>query len=237
MLNAYSRAFAQQSNTLELISEPWKPWIMKDENGQPSGVFIKITKNIFDKVGIEYRIKYYPWKRCIIRIEQGKSDALLMLVKTPDRKKYMIYTEPVMTDSLALYYNISKVIEWNRFEDLKMYSIGLTSGYGYGDEFNKAKEKYNYRLDYAITEEQAVMKLSKRRFDLAIMNKTVTEYFLEKNPQFDNIKAAVKPVRESIYYIAFSKKSQYLALLPKINSVIKEMKSEGVIDQILIESR
>ncbi len=236
MLNTSAGAFAQQSKALELISEPWKPWITKDENERPSGIFIRISKKIFNKAGIEYRIKYYPWKRCLKRIEKGESDALLMLVRTPEREKHMIFTEPIMTDSLLLYYNISKVIEWNRFEDLKIYWIGLTSGYDYGDELKKAKEKYNYKLDYATTEEQTIIKLSKRRVDLAITNKTATECFLKKNPQFDNIRAAEKPVRESVYYIAFSKKSEFLVHLPKINTVIKEMKSEGAIDQILIES-
>ncbi|MCP4349801.1 MAG: transporter substrate-binding domain-containing protein [Desulfobacterales bacterium] len=235
MLN--TGVFAQQSQTLELISEPWKPWITKDENGQPSGIFIKISKKIFDKAGIEYRIKYFPWKRCLHRMEKGKSDVLLMLAKSPEREKFMTFTEPVMTDLLLLYYNISKVIEWNKFEDLKTYKIGLTSGYDYGDEFNKAKERYKYRLDFAYTEKQTIMKLSAKRFDLGLMNKSVTESFLKKNPKVDNIRAAKKPVRESVYHIAFSKKSELAPLLPKINSIIEEMKSDGVIDQILIEDR
>lgn len=227
---------APTAQTIIMITEPWDPWIIAPEGQEPSGIFIEITKEICQQGQFQCQIEFYPWNRCLQRIENGESDVLLMLEKNPEREQYMIFSDPLFDDPNLIYYRVDDLpnFQWNQWEDLKPYLIGLTSGYTYGDEFEKAKVEQSYQFDTAPSDIQTFEKLIAKRFDIAILNKTIAEQYLRAHPELaGKIKAADKPIVNASYYIAFSKKSKYVDLLPTINAIIQRMKDDGTMNNFL----
>lgn len=43
---------------------------------------MKCARKVFEKIGVEYSVEYYPWNRCMELIENGKADAMFALKKT-----------------------------------------------------------------------------------------------------------------------------------------------------------
>lgn len=218
---------------VELISTLWDPWITEDSEKKPSGIFIKVTEEIFKEMDQDYIINYYPWKRSLKRIKDGSSDALLMLLKEKEREKYMLFSDPILNDKTLLYYTTKKPVSWNNFKDLEKYTIGITSGHNYGKEFEKAMKVNDYSIDFAITDLKNIEKLVKGRTDLIFINQSVMDAFLKKNPNVTNVRFSTKIIIEDIYHIGISKKAKNKINLPLMNSIIKRLRENGKIDEIV----
>lgn len=228
---------ALREPAVRMITEAWTPWIFEGRDGSAQGIFQEITREVCRRAGLRYEVKFYPWQRCLNMMGTGGADALLMLEKEPERERYMVYSEPILKDENLVYFHTDAPIqEWNSWADLKGFTIGMTSGYTFGDEFEKAKSKHQLRFDFAMTDVQTITKLVNGRFQVAIVNRTVAKTFFLANPRLAGcVKAAKKPASTALYYIAFSRKSDRLDVLPRMNAAIKAMKAEGIIDKLVYE--
>ncbi len=60
---------------------------------------MKCVKKVFENMGIEYSVEYYPWNRCVELIETGKADAMFSLRKTEERERKMIFPSEGLVQS------------------------------------------------------------------------------------------------------------------------------------------
>ena len=148
----------------------------------------------------------------------------------------MTFSDPFIPDRYLFWYRADRKqpVEWQNFADLKKYKIGISTGYSYGDDFPKAVKKYNLKLDYAKSDEINFGKLLKGRFDTFICMENVANAIFKNNPKLKGkFRTAEKPLMTLTMYMALSKNSPAVKLLPEINKIIQELIEDGTMKKLI----
>ena len=223
------------SSVIKVSTDPWEPWVLGNEGEVATdGLAIKFTRELFHRMGADLEIKIYPYKRCISQMKNGTRDMLLMVKKTEERKKYMLFSDLAVTDPQLIYFSKDHIgnFEWSSWKDLQGYTVGVVAGFNYGD-FDAAAKKYRINNELVLTDSQNIKKLLAGRVDFIFLSRSTANYYATQNPKLGKkLKAASKPVDVAKFYFGLSKKGNAVNYLPKINNILGEMKREGSLDKI-----
>lgn len=226
-------AAPEQTKKITMAIDPWYPWVIAEENS-PSGIGVTLIKELYRRLDLDVNIDLYPFKRVLSNLETGSVDGSWLVTKNTSRQQYALFSDAFLTEPFNLYSPSGASFEWHNWQDLKNHSIGLSSGFYYGQAFHHAARQYNFKTHEVKTDFQLIKMLLGGRLDLIILNKTVAEAMLRDFPEFHGkLHQASKAINESRYYILISKQSPHKALLPKINDTIKAMKQDGSIQRLL----
>lgn len=79
------------------------PFTMKDENGNFTGVSVRLWETIAKDLNIKYRFKEYDLKNLLLAIEKGDVDLCISpLTVTSDRLKLFDFTQPFYTSNMSI---------------------------------------------------------------------------------------------------------------------------------------
>ncbi|MES9868877.1 MAG: transporter substrate-binding domain-containing protein [Sedimenticola sp.] len=231
-----ANVYAQQAE-IKISSDPWVPWVLSaEDDGAPNGIAIDLANEIFSRMDVPIDISIYPYKRCLFQMETGKRDMLLMAKKTPEREKFMLYSDVVVNDPQLLYYATQhkEDFEWSELSDLKGATIGVVLGFDYGQLTQYAKKTHDYSLIVSSDDDTNLRILLAGRIDLLAMNRSTADHLIKKNPELKGkIRAATNPISVAEFHFAISRKGNATHLLPRINETIAEMNSDGSLERIL----
>jgi len=229
-------AFAEE-RIVTFVGDPWPPYV-EGELGEDavSGIAVKIVFEIFSRIdNSRARFPLIPRQRALQEVEQGYHDGIGMLLKTPEREAYMAYSIPFIIGS-SLVWSVSdredKAFEWDQIEDFFGKRVGIIQGYSYGDRLERAFASKSITAVVAPTVEHMFAMLANGRLDLALANDVVGAALAKDFPDV-GIVAAKKPTESDIYYLAISKKSSAVVLIPEINQLILALQAEGFIDRVI----
>lgn len=223
--------------TVNLVGDPWPPYV-EGELGEfaERGVAVEIIQRVFAEIAdAEVRFPLIPWKRALLEVERGSSDGIPLLLKTPEREAYMLFSVPLVT-GYNLIWSISAAegaqFEWNDIEDLRAKTIGVVQGYSYGDEIDRAIAAGSIVTLAAPSVEQLFAMLEAGRIDVIMANDAVG-FELARQHRGVVIRPSKRPVSAETFYIGLSKKSPSVALIPQINQAIDRLRRDGVIERIV----
>lgn len=230
--------FAQQVVTL--TGDPWPPYV-EGVLGQEAthGTVVELAKEVFRRLnGVQLSLPMIPWNRALREVEHGTKDGILGLLKTEERERYMIYTEPLFSARSLVWYTKNKFprgFYWNSINDLAKYKVGVIQGYSYGDEIDSAIQSGDFPVVQVATVDLLFKMLAKERIDIAIENDSVGYALASQSSPEVAILPAEKAIETEVLYIAFSKKSNAQKLIPQINQILSELRKEGFMDRLLPE--
>lgn len=228
---------AAAAETVLLASDPWPPYVTGELGGKVTGgLAVDLINRIFERIdGVDVAIPMVPWNRALAEVEKGTKDGIPMLLKTEEREAYMVYTDPLVRSSSLIWYVRERIpdgVEWQRIDDLVRYRIGITRGYSYGEEMDAALNSGRYTVVAAASTSQLFKMLTKNRVDLALANDAVGYTLAAEHAPDGAIVPAPKAIEIEVHYMAFSKKSPAVRLIPQINRIIGELRAEGVMARI-----
>lgn len=229
---------AQTLDSVKFADSPFPPYVLGNYALEAEGgIAVETAKELFSRMDMRAEITLHPWKRVLKLAKSGLSDGILLLMKTPEREEFLVYTIPYIISREMFYFNTEAHHDftWNTYNDIARYTIGLVQGYTYGEEFLKAVETYNLNVQYADNTETNIRKLAANRIDLIVEEEIVTETYLSKHPEIGNkITAAEKPVTKYQYHMAFTRNTRFLELIHSINDVLSQMISDKTIESIFL---
>lgn len=199
-------------------------------------VMDKITREVFNRIGIHYVIKIYPWKRVLSNMKNGIGDGVPFIYFKRERTEFLDYTDPVITTGLAVYFSTEKQPPafFSAVSDLKPYTIGLVSGYRHCADFETAIDTYGLEISYARNIELNFRKLAAGRFDCFIESEIlVAPLFNSGAVDKAKFKTVPNEFCKDTFHFAFSKQSSARGIIPEINKAIKAMQRDGSIDRIM----
>jgi len=226
------------SEKMVLCAANYPPWIIvEDTKGKKlSGLSINIMKEISNRLDIEFELSALPFKRCLAYTENCAVDGCFMTIKNAKRESYADYTDYYVAVPSYVFYlsDAFTDFQWEKWQDLIGYAIGIQRAFRYGPEFSHAAEKYKYDLipsnDIVSSLKMALLK----RVDLVVINKYRFNYLAGIHPAFsDKFKSADKSVGTGYFYMAISKKSRFRTMVPGINRIIRQMKDDGTIEKLI----
>ncbi|MFC1852551.1 substrate-binding periplasmic protein, partial [candidate division CSSED10-310 bacterium] len=145
------------------------------QNLTNQGVVTEITAEAFKKVDYTLKVKFYPWARALDYGKKGLVDGILGLWYTTEREQWFGFSMPLHPNHLGFYKRKSDLISFKSLHDLKPYKIGIVLGYANPPGFNQA----HLKTEAVITDKNNLMKLYRKRIDLALIDKDVAQYIMK----------------------------------------------------------
>ncbi len=228
---------ANQRQKINVVVEHWPPWevaIDEHKKNVTKGIAIEILKDLFQRLDIDITLKTAPWKRALAMIKEGKADLIPMIVGGENRQEYMLFTIPIYKEPVVFVYSKKRLksFEWNSWQDLKPFKIGVTNGYAYGD-FNNAIKQYGLKTQGVTSDRQNFEKLKFGRVDIIPMYYANYIETIKGHQHLAQFNFAKKSVSESVYYFGISKKSFLASRITDINNTLQKMKDDGSFKRIL----
>jgi len=204
---------------------------LTSEHLENYGYLTDIVIQAFEKVGYKVQIELYPWARALKYAQNGQVDGILAWYKK-DREKWFVYSYPLPPNLMGFYKHKENNINFDKNSGLKPYTIGVVRGYATPPEF----EKLNLSISPMLEDVQMLRMLSKKRIDLAFIDKTLARYLINtKVPALAKSIEWMEPaVTINTNYVAFSKKvKNYKALLLDFNLGMVRLSEEGGVRMIM----
>ncbi|MCX6580226.1 MAG: transporter substrate-binding domain-containing protein [Candidatus Aminicenantes bacterium] len=217
------------------LGDPYPPFTFVEGNQRPTGICPEIIDAAAKIVGIEVEYKQLLWARLTQEVRNGKIDAVIALFKTLDRIKYFEFLDnDLLYEENSLFKLSSSGIKYSgQLKDLEKITVGVVQDYKYGGDFDQAdflkKEK-------CLTDQNLVEKLIKKRFDIAIGNNHVINYYAKKLKIQDEIQCLQPPVFTGFsHVIAFPKSKEKFSneMAQKFSDAINQLKENGTYKKIL----
>ncbi|WP_395402106.1 substrate-binding periplasmic protein [Pseudoduganella sp. UC29_106] len=107
-------------------------------------------RKLFDylegELNVSFDLKRYPWPRAERHAING--DGLIFgLPKSAERERTLRFSEPTVSNTLWLVTRSDQTFAFNSMADLRGKKIGAVRGYGYGDEFERARSAGLFRVE------------------------------------------------------------------------------------------
>ncbi|MBC8392308.1 MAG: transporter substrate-binding domain-containing protein [Deltaproteobacteria bacterium] len=216
--------FAEESRPIAAITH-WPPMkVIKGDSFE--GIDVSILEELGNRLNLHFRFIECPWNRCLEKIRAGQADFITGLAKDIDREKYMYFIEPPYKQTFSSVFYARKVLKGRphpiqRYEDLYKSEVGMIRGSLYFDRFDKDQKIVKVK---ATNELQLLKMLDLGRFDIIIGNVLNFDYLIQTHGfsgKFE--KAPFKVDRITPTYIAISKKSKFIDVIPRLGVALKNM--------------
>ncbi len=226
-----------QARDITLTGDPWPPYVNGEIGGEAQdGIAVRLARHIFARIeGVTPRFPLIPWERALREVEAGTMDGIVILAKTPERERYMVYTEPLITARSLVWYDARRFpagFEWSSFGDLAPHLIGAVRGYDYGPDIERGAAAGRLNLVQVNAVGQLFAMLARGRVELALANDSVGYGLARRHAGEADIRPASKATGTDVYYMAFSLRSDAATLVKQVNETIAELRREGVLQAL-----
>ena len=209
------------------------PPFMSAQGGKATGVYPAVIAAAFSKINIPINLEAKPWKRALTEIDEAKA-GLGGIYKNDERAAKYDFSEPILTENTAVYFNKTKPIDFKTVADLYGKRIGVIRGWSYGDAFDAAKKDGKVTAEEVTNDKANFLKLADGRLDavLAIDEAGKSVISAEKLTSIDQCKTFLASNKA---HLAFGKSAKQTELLVKFSKAIAEMKQDGSLDKIVLK--
>jgi polar amino acid transport system substrate-binding protein len=217
------------------LNTSYPPYTFVENKHEPTGILLEIVGEAAKLIGIEVEYRRLPFARIEKDARKGEIDAVIGFFDTPDRRDYFEFLDNdlIHEENSFFTWKGSEINYSGKLEDLKNITIGVVHGYKYGGDFDLA----NFlKTEKCPNDKNVVIKLIKKRFDIAIGNKMVIEYYAKELHVLEKIEWLKPPgfIGYS-HVISFSKAkgTQGQELARKFSEAIAQLKKNGTYRKIL----
>ncbi|MGD1819271.1 MAG: amino acid ABC transporter substrate-binding protein [Pleomorphochaeta sp.] len=230
---------AQGDNSLEKVMEKgvfilglddsFPPMGYRDENNEIVGYDIDLAKEVTSRMGVELKLQPIDWSSKEQELATGNIDCIWNgFTITEDRKDVVLFTEPYLDNAQILVVKSNS--PYQSIDDLKGKVVGLQGGSTASDAMDASPEFKESLKDIIEFSDNltALMDLETGGVDAVLLDLFVAN---------DNIKRSGKDFRiidgsltKEEYGVGF--RLNDVALRDKVQSVLKDMASDGTIAQI-----
>lgn len=238
VLFSTSFVLASCKKPLSVGWEYWPPYQYVNTERALVGLDIELASAVAEVA--QCKIKFYeiPWKRHLLEIEQGRIDVALAASYDEERAEYANFSDPVRNESVSLFIlpDNKKYHKNSNLEDLlkNKFKLGVTLGYHYGKAFDALmkNETYVKHIEETHTDQLNFMKLFRGRLDGILADPISVPYQLSLMHEARQLTRAFDIYKADVHFM-FSKKSVSRDTLDLFNQALKQIKSNGVYDEIL----
>lgn len=196
------------------------------DGGEIVGIDVEIAQAIAEKMGMELEIEDVAFDSIIPEITSGKADmGLAGMTVTEDRKASVDFSDTYAKASQMIIVKEDSAIAGP--DDLKGVVVGVQLGTT-GDIYVSDLEAEGTTVERYNKGFEAVQALSQGKIDAVVIDGEPAKTFVAET---EGIKMLDEAFTEEEYAIAVKKGNT--ELLEKINSALTELKTEGVLDEIV----
>lgn len=240
MLKKYTLALlmlfiSEQAMTKEILlaSMDYPPFY--GEKLDNYGPLIELIAKSYNTMGYDVKIRFLPWVRALAWSKSGEVDGMVGVWYSPERAKYFLYSEAILSNSIGFYKRKNEDIRYKNYADLKEQGYKLGSVRGYIQP--KGLEESGIPIMFVSEDLQSFKILSKNRVDLIVVDKEYSRYILTQ-PEFQkyakNIEWMEPVLEEKQQHLVISKKAKNSKKkLEDFNKGLQILRETGIFKKIL----
>jgi polar amino acid transport system substrate-binding protein len=194
----------------------------------------------FKVQGIKVIYVFRPWKRCLGEAKAGTIDGTPGWLKNKERLKHFLFSKKIAQNKNAFIYLKSTDFDWKTIDDLANYTIGIVSGYFYGNDIKEANMKGQLSLMTSPTDGINFRQLFNNRVSAILCEYEVAKSLLADKYKNKNKLVAFHPklsLSEDLYLLLSKKKPESRHLIKRFNIGLRELDKKGAIQRYYEESR
>ncbi len=199
----------------------YPPYEYLDENGQPAGFNVELTKAIAEEIGMKVEIQLGPWAEIREKLNKGHIDALQGIFYTPERDETFDMT-PGHTNISYVIVSREDITLPEDLKDLKGQKFLVQKGDVIHDHASKAG--LNDDAVPVETQQKALEMVSAGEYDYAVTSRALTYYLLENNG-LDNLRTGKNNVLNADY--CYGVKEGNTLLLSALSEGLSAIKATG----------
>lgn len=225
LLPGLQTSAADDSQTVHIATESWDNYTNLDG----SGLFLDISRAIFEPQDMRMKVDYVPYKRALHLLESKNADAMFGTYSAKKEGKTYLLTpsKPIDKEQAVAIFDRSKNSSWLGQQSLAGRSLAWVRGYDYQDYLEIKVDGYTEVRDSA----QGLKMLQGGRID----------YFLDhagalrdtiKRIEIDSDKYRIEVVIEENVYMAFANTDKGRALASVFDQGISRLMENGELEKI-----
>lgn len=223
-----------QTEVINVSGGPtWKPIFFMDSANNPTGVAVDLMKAFGKTKNIKIKFHQIPRGRAFIEVEKGNIDMMAGIYWTNERAKKFVYSVPFAFDEIKVFVLRGNEFPLNSLKDLQGRIGGRPSvGSTLGDDFDAYASKH-LTIERSTRHQQLVDKLLRSHNDYIVLAHWDGLSTFSKQGVLENIVSLPYSVATNSIYMMVAKQSRNAGLVPEINKVIKQMKKDGTLRNIV----
>lgn len=203
-------------------------------NGEAAGIEVDVLNAVATRLNIKIDHQILPWKRVQIMVEKGALDAYVA-VKTPTRTKYTVAGEQSIAlgkVSFFVHKDNYKDVTSLALKDIQQLHLGAINGSGWAKK-NLNEENVRYLSSMNALTQMLVLK----RIDGIAENSFILADYLKQYDLKKDIKEIELDLPSLKLVLLISKHSPFATKIEQIDAVIKDLHTEGIIQEIFDQYR
>jgi polar amino acid transport system substrate-binding protein len=177
-LTEAEKTWIAEHQKIRVNGDEWPPFVIREKSGKIVGISIDILKLATSRIGLEFEIVPGEWSEMLDMLKNNELDLAHDIVITPDRKKYIHFTEPYINMPNAIY--VSKDNDDIRtIYDLSGKTVPVVKGYAVREILTT--QYPDIRLISVDSPLEGIKKVSSGQADAYIDALAVSQYIIQKN--------------------------------------------------------
>lgn len=204
---------------IKIITYTDYPPYLYHEDGQQTGLYMRIVDLTLKAIGQPYTVETLPFKRGLYQAAAGDG-IMIGVVKTDERMETLDFSVPFYQERISVFFNQQQDPSLKMVDELEGLIVGKLLGWSYGPEFDQAMANNRFFTKDNELESNFYM-LSNGRLDAVIHTELSSVYVLNKLGLNDKVFLGSEPLVLGNIYIAVRKGTQK-ELLDRFNLKLKE---------------
>jgi len=212
---------------LNFITLEVAPWAYHDKvSNKLKGIFPDLVREIDDRTLHTINMTLTPYARIDRELESGRQDCT-MLIRGKERDRFVVLGELIFDHPMGVIPR--EDISLAKYEDLNQVSISVLRDLNITEKFDLDENmKKQYDTDY----EMGLRKMNHKRLDAIAGAIPTIQYLAKVNSMEDMLGKPLVLSSEPVFFQC-SKNSKKVSVVTELNLIIKNIKYDGVFEEIL----
>lgn len=217
-----------QDKVVSMTSLEWPPYSGKALPHE--GKTIAVARQIFQSMGYDLQVTYYPWVRAVsLGLDENSGySGYFPEYYDVNLENHCLFSEPIGFSPLGFAQLKSNPISWHHLDDIiQLDRVGVVRDYVNSPEFDAQVAKGNIKVDEAISDVENIKKLGAKRVSTIVIDKYVLEYWLMHDPQLAYLQESIEMnshlLDKKNLYLCFQKNEKGQQLLEMFNEGLMKL--------------
>ncbi len=214
--------------------EGWPPFIIVSKRGlSHEGIMIDVMREITNKMGYKVDIDFYPEKRSMLLLEEGRIHAYAKAKEWTENPSAYLWSAPVMVSEDILVSNTQNPVQFQTVHELSRHSIGSVYGFSY-PALDAAFASDAIHHHTAKDTESILRMVQRGHIDAAATNRNVAEWIIRNQGDMAqrDFTYSSTIIGSAPYRFAFCNDPKWEQFLICFNRELASMKSDGRLQAI-----
>jgi len=215
-----------------VYAQGYLPYSWAGDNGKAKGLEIDFVETVMtDKLSIDVTHHVYPWARAQALVEEGSADIFVTIPNKKRRSYTQVTDTPLFKSNFLMHTGASnpkknRLLNISSLQDL-ISQKDIIHGHIVGGGWHSVNLKNAKLLQVAPSSLQILQLLDRNRIDVYIEQTPLIRYQIQKLGFEGRITEIPHVIEETQWHICISKKSSFVDIMPRLNSLLKEMQKNG----------